>query len=242
MTRLSVSQLSHTSGLVLATMLACLPMQQAQAADRDLHPDGQPGSFLPADEANWRDLFGAMTVRTNRIAGIERWHDMLGRAAAGCSGDCPQGWGGWVDKMARLSGISRYAQLKIVNWSANAALVYRSDLSAFGVRDYWASPAESLRNGGDCEDFVAMKYLALRAAGFPEQDLRIVVLQDQKRGQPHAVLVAQLDGIRYVLDNQMDDLVADTSVHRYRPVYSFNGQGKWVHLVVQQRQELAMAD
>ncbi len=116
-----------------------------------------------------------------------------------------------LKKWPRLSGISRYAQLKIVNWSANAALVYRSDARAFGVADYWASPAEALRNGGDCEDFVALKYLALRAAGFPEEDLRVVVLQDLVRGQPHAVLVAQLDGIRYVLDNQLDDLVV-----RYR--------------------------
>ena len=237
-----VMPLSARRGFAAVAALAMLPILQAQAADVSPASVHQAVSMFHGADEEWRDLFGAMTVRTNRIAGMERWQDMLGRAALGCSGDCPKGWARWVNKMTRLSGISRYAQLKIVNWSANAALVYRSDARAFGVADYWASPAESLRNGGDCEDYVALKYLALRAAGFPEEDLRVVVLQDLERRQPHAVLVAQLDGTRYVLDNQLDDLVPDTALQRYRPVYSFNGLGKWVHLEVRPRQALAMAD
>ena len=242
MPRRPIMLLCARTAFAAVASLSVWPALQAQAADPDVPPPTRDGSLQSVSEADWRDLFGAMTVRTNRIAGIERWEHMLDRAAIGCAGDCPQGWDRWTEGMSRLSGISRYAQLKIVNWSANAALVYRSDARAFGVADYWASPAESLRNGGDCEDFVAMKYLALRAAGFPEQDLRVVVLQDLERGQPHAVLVARLDGVRFVLDNQIDDLVVDTELQRYRPVYSFNGQGKWVHLSVRPRQELAMAN
>ncbi|MEE4238024.1 MAG: transglutaminase-like cysteine peptidase [Anderseniella sp.] len=167
---------------------------------------------------------------------------MLRRASTGCGAACPPRWQSWIEATHDLGGISRFAQLKVINWFVNGTLPYRRDVVAFGVADYWASPAEALRRGGDCEDFVALKYLALRQAGFPEEDLRVVVLQDLQRGQPHAVLVAQLDGINYVLDNQLDDLVADTELDRYRPVYSFNSLGKWVHLEVRTRQQLAMAN
>jgi hypothetical protein len=45
-----------------------------------------------------------------------------------------------------------------------------------------------------------------------------------------------------VLDNQLDDLVADNALRRYRPIYSFNGLGKWVHLEVRTRDQVAMAN
>lgn len=193
-------------------------------------------------QSQWRKAFGMMAVRTNRINGFERWQGMLQRASRDCGDDCPPGWQGWVEVTRDLGGISQFAQIKIINWFVNATLPYRRDTVAFGVADYWASPAEALRRGGDCEDFVALKYLALRQAGFPEEQLRVVVLQDLQRGQPHAVLVAQLDGINYVLDNQLDDLVADNALRRYRPIYSFNGLGKWVHLEVRTREQVAMAN
>ncbi len=141
-----------------------------------------------------------------------------------------------------IEGISQFAKLKIINWFVNQTLTYRRDVVAFGVADYWASPAEALRRGGDCEDFLALKYLALRQAGFPEKNLRIVVLQDTKRSQPHAVLVAQLKGTNYVLDNQLDDLIVDSDLYHYRPIYSFNSLGKWLHLEVRLRQQVAMAN
>ncbi len=104
-----------------------------------------------------------------------------------------------------IEGISQFAKLKIINWFVNQTLTYRRDVVAFGVADYWASPAEALRRGGDFEDFVALKYLALRQAGFPEKNLRIVVLQDTKSSQPHAVLLAQLKGTNYVLGSGLID-------------------------------------
>ena len=203
---------------------------------------------VPADmhwgyvDSGWNGLFGRMSVRTNRIAGHERWNSMLKRAEAGCGRSCPPAWNDWTSLVGRLDGISRYAQVKSVNWAANAALAWRSDVSAFGKPDYWASPAEALTRGGDCEDFVAMKYLALRAAGFAERDLRIVVVQDTKRGVPHAVLVALVNGARYVLDNQSDDVASDLEMTRYRPLYSFNGTGKWIHLDLRKREAVAMVD
>jgi len=129
-----------------------------------------------------------------------------------------------------------------VYWISNSVLTYRSDLKAHGVADYWAAPLEALSSGGDCEDYVALKYLALRQAGFPEKQMRIIVLNDKMRGKPHAVLVAELDGKRYVLDNLFDDLRLDSEMTAYQPLYSFNGLGKWIHVEVRKYKVMASAE
>lgn len=192
-------------------------------------------------EAIWRHAFNTMAFATNRIDGIERWQEMLQRASAGCSENCPPEWQQWSDQVSRLQGLSAYAQLKVVNWLANQALRYRPDQQQFGVEDYWASPLEALRGGGDCEDFVAMKYLALRMAGFPERDLAVVVLRHGVTGNAHAVLAAHLDGSIVILDNRLDDLVSDVDLAPYVPIYSFNAVQKWVHVQVRRRDTVAVA-
>lgn len=222
--------------------LAMLTLAPAHASDANLAMRLSSPPQQHQANAVWRHAFGTMTVKTNRIAGLERWQSMLVRASRGCGSDCPSTWREWMRTTKRLATISPYAQLKVVNWLANEALAYSSDAAAFGVADYWASPSEALRFGGDCEDYVALKYLALRSAGFPEERLRIVVLQDLQRQQPHAVLVAQLDGRRLVLDNQLEDLAPDTELAHYKPLYSFNQLGKWVHLQLGKRRNLALAD
>lgn len=236
-------------GAIALSASSALAMDPAPNGPFDGSSSGQGGkadllnrAHYASSQASWRHVFGMMTVRTNRISGFERWQDMLSRSSLGCVKACPAHWQDWTQTKRSLRGISPFAQLKIINWYVNQTLAYRRDVVAFGVADYWASPAEALRRGGDCEDFVALKYLALRQAGFPEKNLRIVVLQDTKRSQPHAVLVAQLKGTNYVLDNQLNDLIVDSDLYHYRPIYSFNSLGKWLHLEVRLRQQVAMAN
>lgn len=236
---------TKNAGVKMAMTGGCLAtLMTMPALSFDTNPTMQLSSSQQRYEADaaWRHAFGTMTVKTNRIAGLKRWQSMLARASRGCGDDCPANWRQWVRTTRQLATISPYAQLKVVNWLANEALTYRSDAAAFGVADYWASPSEALRGGGDCEDYVALKYLALRSAGFPEERLRIVILHDLRREQPHAVLVAQLNGRRLVLDNQLDDLALDTELAHYKPLYSFNERGKWVHLQINKRRNLAMVD
>lgn len=236
-------------GLIALSASSALASDQTKQAsfasasvDQTVKGDLLSQSDHPIVQDHWRNAFGMLAVLTNRIDGFDRWQGMLERASIGCETACPPRWQSWIEVTRDLGGISRFAQLKVINWFVNGTLPYRRDVVAFGVKDYWASPAEALRRGGDCEDFVALKYLALRQAGFPEEHLRVVILQDLQRGQPHAVLVAQLDGINYVLDNQLDDLVSDTELKRYRPVYSFNSNAKWVHLQVRTREQVALAN
>jgi predicted transglutaminase-like cysteine proteinase len=195
-----------------------------------------------APEAVWRHAFNTMALATNRIDGIERWQQMLQRASAGCGEGCSAEWERWSGKVSQLQGLSAYAQLKAVNWLANQALRYRSDREQFGVDDYWASPAEALRGGGDCEDFVALKYLALREAGFPDTNLAVVVMRHAMTGKAHAVLAAHLEGSIVILDNRLDDLVSDAELAPYVPIYSFNAEQKWVHVQVRRRDNVALAE
>ncbi len=230
-------------GKVMASGVLCVLMSApAQATDAGLTTLTARQQHHHEADGAWRDVFGTMTVRTNRIAGYERWEAMLARASRGCGANCPSRWQEWVRTIQPLATVSPYAQLKVVNWLANEALPYRSDTAAFGMTDYWASPPEALRAGGDCEDYVALKYLALRSAGFPVEHLRIVILQDLQRKQPHAVLVGQIDGRRLVLDNQLDDLASDIELAHYKPLFSFNEHGKWVHLELREHRKLALSD
>ena len=105
----------------LTPVWAAGPERQAETSAFATPAEGQDG---------WQNLFGVMTVRTNRIAGYERWQSMLSRASAGCTSECPPAWRAWTQLVRRLDGISRYAQIKSVNWSANATLTWRSDMSA----------------------------------------------------------------------------------------------------------------
>lgn len=106
---------------------------------------------------------------------------------------------------------------------------YITDPINWGMKDYWESPAEFFNKHGDCEDYAITKYLSLRSLGWPAEKMRIVVLQDMNLNIAHAVLVVQLNGKGYVLDNQISQLVTDDQILHYRPIYSINENAWWLH-------------
>src|SRR5262249_17494405 len=80
------------------------------------------------------------------------------------------------------------------------------------------------RGAGDCEDYAIAKYVALRMAGIPPEDLRLVVMVDV-RGEGHAVAAARLDGHWLILDNRRMAMVEDISVRNYRPLFVIDQSG-----------------
>ena len=58
-----------------------------------------------------------------------------------------------------------------------------------------------------------------------------MIVQDTKKNIPHAVLVVYTDQGAYVLDNQIKSLVSTRGAGRYRPIYSINRTGWWMHTV-----------
>ena len=99
---------------------------------------------------------------------------------------------------------------------------YIDDIKQFGKDDVWQYAEEFLRRGGECKDYAVAKYRILVEAGFPERDLRIVLVDDRITKAEHAVLAARVDGMVYILDNQVRDVRPESYVNNYRPLYAFN--------------------
>ncbi|WP_063800156.1 transglutaminase-like cysteine peptidase [Bradyrhizobium retamae] len=120
-------------------------------------------------------------------------------------------------------------KLDEANRGVNAAVRYVSDLSQHGEPDRWSTPLATFASTkGDCEDYAIAKYVALSAAGFPRNDLQIVLVRDRMVRQDHAVLAARVDGHWLLLDNRFSTLMADSEATRFTPLFAIDHQG--VHL------------
>ena len=134
----------------------------------------------------------------------------------------------WRKFIEGLRGKSPLEQLKAVNSFANHKK-YKADKENYGTGDHWATPAEFLSRGGDCEDFAIIKFLSLRYLGFSQDSIRIVVLVDTKLRLPHAVLTVDMNNDVLVLDNQTNEIISHRKLSQYVPVYSVNETGWWIH-------------
>jgi predicted transglutaminase-like cysteine proteinase len=118
------------------------------------------------------------------------------------------------------------ARLGEINRAINLAIHPMSDLAQFGQEDVWSSPLVTFyRGAGDCEDYAIAKFVALRMAGIPSEDLRIVVLADTIRGEGHAVAAVRLDGRWLILDNRRMAMVEDMAFRNYRPLFVIDQTG-----------------
>ena len=118
-------------------------------------------------------------------------------------------------------------ELELLN-SVNAffnRIPFVSDLAHWGMKDYWATPAEVLAsNGADCEDFSIAKYFTLKEIGVPPERLRIIYVTGPRLNEAHMVLAyyPSPNAVPLILDN-MDDKVRSASERSdLIPVYSFN--------------------
>ena len=127
-----------------------------------------------------------------------------------------------------VAGLSPPAQLQAVNARVNRVPT-RDDRENYGVDDYWATPAEFFRRGGDCEDFAIAKYAVLERLGWPAAQMWIVVLRETVISPVHAVLMVRHAGRLWTLDNLADPVVEHGRIDWYRPAYSLNRFGTWSH-------------
>ena len=182
-------------------------------------------------------LFGAHEVRSENLELFEKWTAALARAFderrladAPCTATAFNRchFTAWRRFIVGLGGLEQMAQVIAVNRYMNRKR-YILDRRNYGVRDYWAAPGQFLRRDGDCEDYAIAKFMSLKALGFTNDEMRIVVLQDLNLGIAHAILVVYLDGRALVLDNQIQDVVPADVVRHYRPIYSINEHHWWLH-------------
>ena len=131
-------------------------------------------------------------------------------------------------KTAREKGFLE--KLDGINRGVNGLIAYKRDKAVYGSLDHWAKPAEILKRGaGDCEDFAILKMAALLDAGIPAQSMSLVVLQDSQKGVFHAVLSVSTGSGTFILDNVRNNVVKDTSLPSYVPLYSFSTDRAWIH-------------
>ncbi|MEE8202762.1 MAG: transglutaminase-like cysteine peptidase [Alphaproteobacteria bacterium] len=182
-------------------------------------------------------LFGTNEVRSTNLAPFPKWTGVLDRYFAEV--DLAQGACGaetfnachlrdWTRFLEGLRGADAMTQLERVNRYMNRA-PYITDPRNYNVDDYWATPRQFFGRDGDCEDYAIAKFMSLRALGWDNDHMRIVVLKDLNLDIAHAVLVVYRDGLAWVLDNQIGEVVAADRIRHYRPYYSINEDSWWLH-------------
>lgn len=186
--------------------------------------------FTPAPS-----LFGTQEIFHADTSPFQQWTGMLARAnaqlaSASCAGarvECAASE--WSQLVAQLTPLPLREKIARANAVLNG-VPYVSSARNWGRASYWETPLEFLTYGGQCQDYAIAKYLLLREAGVPAEQMRIVVLRATAINADHAVLVVYVDGQALLLDNLRPSVVAADSMTTYRPYYSINEDGWWQHL------------
>lgn len=177
-------------------------------------------------------FFGSIAIRSTDLTPVAKWRAALDRhasdRASACSVGVPCLGERWSTLVAALRPLALAQQVVRLTAALNAE-PYVTDRANWGISDYWQTPAEFMARGGDCEDYAIAKYFALREAGWAAEDLRVVVVIDERRAAGHAVLIASHQGKAWVLDNVTDEVVETDDVRHYQPVFSLSETAWWWH-------------
>ena len=174
-------------------------------------------------------LFGSTEKRSGSLKAFTKWTSMFQRFNATLNSSSTSGEiTKFRNDIQKLQGLPLNKMAERVNTMMNAKR-YISDKNNYGTNDYWATPVEFFKRGGDCEDYAIAKYTALRALGVPENRLRIAIVQDLQKNIPHAVLIVYTDQGSIILDNQIKRTVKSDSIKHYKPIFSINQNAWWLH-------------
>ncbi|MDC8754957.1 transglutaminase-like cysteine peptidase [Erythrobacter sp. sf7] len=132
--------------------------------------------------------------------------------------------------VARHAQESDFDHLARVNAWVNRKIEFVEDQTLYGMSEYWATAAETLRlSKGDCEDFAILKYQILVDSGVDPGSIYLTLVWDAIRRRDHAVLIVRLEDAYYMLDSDSDRVLpADTS-YEYAARMSFSQRSAWVH-------------
>jgi predicted transglutaminase-like cysteine proteinase len=107
----------------------------------------------------------------------------------------------WRKLAAKMPRMSEEEVLRHINGFFNG-WPSKKDMDTYGEEEHWATPEEFVsNNGGDCEDYAVVKYMALRNFGVPAENMWILSVRDRSRNEYHAVLAVYAGGRLFVLDN-----------------------------------------
>ncbi len=175
-------------------------------------------------------LFGAKEIKSSNLSKMSQWTGMLDRFEAqlrtqGANASVQK----WRSKLNQMRSGTILQKAQSVNDDINKNVRYIEDKDNYAKSDYWATPIEFLRRGGDCEDFAIAKYASLRALGVPTENMRVALVEDKIKRIAHAVLIVYTEKGAYVLDNQDKRMRRMEDVTRYKVLGSFNRDNVWLH-------------
>jgi predicted transglutaminase-like cysteine proteinase len=181
-------------------------------------------------------FLGSVEVGFADHARFPQWTTVVARhraqsvpaATRPCDGGSACGDAAWRRLIASARHLDRDQQLVVVHRAINAR-PYAADMVSGGTPDHWSTPRELLARAGDCEDFALAKYMALKELGWGDDAVRVVAVRDVRSGVGHAVVVARHAGRSWVLDNRLAAVTELERLSHYRPVYSINDSGWWLH-------------
>jgi predicted transglutaminase-like cysteine proteinase len=196
------------------------------AAPSAARADGFPRIF-GADERFSADI----APFTNWTRVLDRAHRELASAAQVCAPGTISGCepAEWRAAREALAAMDLRGKVAYVNARMNRH-AYVPSLVNWGTESYWETPFEFLRRNGQCQDYAVAKFLLLRAAGVPNEAMRLVVVRDTISRLDHAVLVVDVEGEALVLDNLTPAVLPIEAVRHYIPYYSINETGWWQHI------------
>ncbi|MDF1751086.1 MAG: transglutaminase-like cysteine peptidase [Alphaproteobacteria bacterium] len=183
------------------------------------------------------NLFGTKELSSTKLEKFEKWTSVLERyskdepnelAKCQITAAEPCHIAKWRIFLNKLKDIAPLDQLEYVNKYMNQ-YAYLLDPINYGKKDYWATPKEFMYRTGDCEDYAISKYISLVHLGWPKENMRIVVLQDQNLNVAHAILVVYVNDQALVLDNQIPQVIDSTRIKHYKPIFSITDGRWWLH-------------
>lgn len=192
----------------------------------------------PASAARGLENFTGNEVRSADLAPFPKWtgtleryfsHKKLAKEPCGSSKFNPCKLNEWKAKIESLRDKPRAKQVEEINRYINT-IDYIVDPVNWGMPDHWATPNEFFAMNDDCEDYAIAKFMSLRALGVPNDDMRIMIVQDMNLGGIiHGILALRMDGEIYILDNQIKNLIPARKIHHYKAIYSINETAWWRH-------------
>lgn len=218
------------------------------------------GLLPPSAYAQSSGLFGSREIHSTNMKSFGKWSDVwrrqnlekakslslevtvvdpakrcVGRHRVKCNREA---WDSFIEGQRKghaVEGISGDPELSVELLSAVNLYINRTsyivDPVNWGVPDYWSTPDEFFLRNGDCEDYAISKFITLKRLGVDPAKMRLVILQDENLRAAHAVLAVELEGNYHILDNQVDTVLTHDKILHYRPVYSINESGWWLHQV-----------
>lgn len=207
-----------------AVTAAIAPTEVTQPAPKDL--GSEPFGVIAS-----RASSGALWTKLEQItADIQAAKPALDRCRADRQ-HCTEAGSRFADIIDQAAQQQDRARLELVNKRINAAIDYTTDQEQWHVADRWSPPLSDTADGsfetgkGDCEDFAIAKFVALREAGTPAADLRVLIVRDRSAGDYHAVLGVRLDGNWVLLDNRVSRLVESTDATYFQPLFAVASSG-----------------